>query len=91
MKKFIATFTRTFYADFEAGNIEAAAVMAQRVVAQFPKDVCKLVSIYAEDYVEPPEPEIPAPPRNKPPSGTPRGGSNKVPSYEQFEAYLRAS
>ena len=63
-----------------------AAVKAKAIVAEFPADTCKLLSITVEGYVEPP---APGKPHNAPPDGTLGGGLGKVPTVQQMEAYMR--
>jgi len=56
MKTFIGKFTRDFEVAFEVENLEAAETAASAVLQQFPTGTCKLLSIFAEDYVEHIEP-----------------------------------
>lgn len=53
MKTYHVTFARKFEVDVQAESIELAKALANRVMAEFPADSCKLLSIYADDYVEP--------------------------------------
>ena len=53
MKKFNVKFSREFEVDVEAETTEIAQALARNIIAQFPKGSCKLLSIIAEDYVEP--------------------------------------
>ena len=53
MKKFKVKFQREFEVDVHAETIEMARTLTDAVLGQFPKDTCKLLSIYAEDYKEP--------------------------------------
>jgi hypothetical protein len=80
MKKFNVKFQREFEVQVEADSLEIAGQLARQVLAQFPAGSCKLLSIYAEDYVEPTEsigPDQPTPPRGGSPLG---GGSPGTPT-----------
>ncbi len=57
MKKYIITYTRVISTEFMAPSIAKAAEHAAVVLKQFGVDECKVISIYAEDYVEPPKAE----------------------------------
>jgi hypothetical protein len=70
MKKYFVVFQRDFEVEVEAESTADAAVLARQIVAQFPAGTCKLLSIKAEDYVEPPEPATPP----SKPRGRPNGG-----------------
>jgi hypothetical protein len=80
--KYIVKFQVVQQATIFADSPADAAKWARLKFAQFPADTCKLLSIYREDCVDPPEP--PAGPKDskpfgKPPTGGPTGGtSNKV-------------
>lgn len=86
MKKYFAVFLRKFEVEIEADTIAAAQVKAEAVVTQFPVDAkgnpsCKLHSITAEDYVEPPEADDKQPtgPKGKPPTGPTPGTPTVTP------------
>lgn len=53
MKNYYVKFLREFDAEVQADNVQYAQVLARRVIAQFPEGSCRLVSIIAEDYVDP--------------------------------------
>lgn len=55
MNKFNVKFQRDFEVQIEADTVELAEKLANQVLAQFPKDTCKLLSIIPEGYVEPVE------------------------------------
>lgn len=71
MKNFNVRFAREFEVQVQADETAIAEVLAKRVIAQFPKDSCKLLSIIAEgcevESVSPPE-------KPQPPFGRPNGG-----------------
>lgn len=71
MKNYSVKFAREFEVQVQADTLEVAQVLARRVIAQFPTDSCKLLSIIAEgcevESVSPPE-------KPQPPFGRPSGG-----------------
>lgn len=79
MKKYYCNFLRAFQAVIECETMEDAQRQAIRIHAEFPEGSCRLLSIKAEDYVEPadakPEPtkgpdgREPTGPKGKPPTG----------------------
>lgn len=48
MKKFAVKFLREFEVEVVAENSASAQTIASNILAQFPKDSCKLLSIIAE-------------------------------------------
>lgn len=72
MKKFQVKFVREFEVGIEAVDTPTAEALARQVLAQFPKDTVKILSIIAEDAVvytsEDPEPTKPW--------GRPNGGGS---------------
>lgn len=72
MKKFTVKLQRDFEVEVEAEDIVIADALARQVLAQFPEGTCKLLSIKADDYKEPPEEPDPVP--FKPRGGKPNGG-----------------
>jgi|SRR5579871_1508381 len=71
LRKFRVKFLREFEVEIEAESGEMATQISSSILAQFPKDTCKLLSVIAEDYVEQPCAGCAADPLN--PSGKPRG------------------
>lgn len=53
MKNFNVKFLREFEVQIQADTAATAQVLANRVLAQFPVGSCRLLSIIAENYVEP--------------------------------------
>lgn len=78
MKKYVAQFARVFEVTVEAEDDKAAEALAHGVRREFPLGTVKLLSVTAEDYVEPPDPQAPLP-FGSPPSGTLGGGTPRVP------------
>lgn len=72
MKKFSVKFLREFEVEVQANSGDAASKLAGAILAQFPKDTCKLLSIVAADYVEGECAGCAVDPMN--PHGKPRGG-----------------
>lgn len=72
MKKFKVKFVREFEVQIQAENGAMASQVGSSIIAQFPKDTCKLLSIIAEDYVESECSGCAVDPMN--PKGKPRGG-----------------
>ncbi len=56
-KTYVITYSRIFTATFRTNDIKRAHEHAAVVVKQFAEGECKVISIYAEDYVEPPKAE----------------------------------
>ena len=72
MNKYRIKFQRDFEMDVEAEGIQLAEKIGQAILAQFPKDTCKLLSIEAHGEVAAVQPEKPQPPLK--PRGRPNGG-----------------
>jgi len=70
--KYRAKFLRPADLELVAESMTAAAVSAQRIAMT---NGWKLMSIYVEGYVEPPEPEKPVPRGGPKPGGTPGAGT----------------
>lgn len=82
MKKFTVKFARQFDVEIEADTSESARSIADRILEQFPKDSCKLLSIIAEGAEIEVLAEISGETGRKPtpPSGPPNlGGSPATP------------
>ncbi len=56
-KTYVITYSRVIKATFRTNDIKRAHEHAETVVKQFAGDECKVISIYAEDYVAPPKAE----------------------------------
>lgn len=72
MKKYQVTFQRAFEVNVEADSLEVAELLAKQIIAQFPADTCKLLSIVAEDAVvqhSSPDIKPPTSPLGRPPTG----------------------
>lgn len=72
MNKYRIKFQRDFEVDVEAEGIQLAEGIGKAILAQFPKDTCKLLSIEAHGEVAAVQPEKPTPPFK--PRGRPNGG-----------------
>jgi hypothetical protein len=89
MKKFSVKFIREFEVEVQAEDTATAKLMADAVIAQFPKDSCRLLSVVAEDALEEcatcrdegPIKPVDPPRRGGPPNlgGNPGGTVVKVP------------
>ena len=55
MQTYKVKFSRDFEVDIHAGTLPLAEQLAKQVIAQFPADSCKLLSIIPGGYVEPPD------------------------------------
>lgn len=79
MKKFTVKFLREFEVEVQADSGDMASQIAASILAQFPKDSCKLLSIVAENYVEGECAGCavdPMSPHGKPRGGKPNGGGS---------------
>lgn len=70
MKKFNVKFSREFEVEIEAENTQIAEALTHQVMAQFPPDTCKLLSIIAEGV------QIETSDKPTPPFGRPNGGGS---------------
>jgi len=51
--KFVVTYQKLVVVEQEANNMAEAAAIAERVLNQYAKGSVKILSIYADNYVEP--------------------------------------
>lgn len=80
MKKFSVKFLREFEVEIQAESAEIASQLAAKVLAQFPKDSCKLLSIIQEGVKTEEADPGPRRPRGGPPN---LGGSPGTPVIRQ--------
>jgi hypothetical protein len=78
--KYHITYTREFTTEIQAESSEAAKQVADSIIKQFPAGTIRLLSIYADGYVDKPCPGCEykhAAPWDKPPApfDSPPGGS----------------
>jgi hypothetical protein len=59
MKKYTAKFLREFEVEVQADSMTMAQMLAMRILGQLPFGSVKIVSITAEDYIEPVKQEKP--------------------------------